>query len=840
MTGKRCAARALALVLACAAAGAEAGTTPAFSTAPMLVDGRLPAPDVVLSIDGPRQPAQFPRMVQDGFGAERAPDASMRLGWQAAGSCEALPDSGALCHGVNAPQRLDEGRRTELARLTHNIASINTGQREDSSAAPSLLAKARDYLQGAAQSPRSGCRKSFVLLATPYPDEATTPDAEQYPAAPSIRRIDTAASDATRQLSAAVDTLLAQSQSLPTQTIASLTAASTPASAAGSAVLFASRYDAARWSSEVAVRLVDGNGTGPAPWGRRIDNDLPHTSASLLDQREPSTRVIFTSAGSDNGKLSATPFRWAQLAPWQKAALDNGDSLGPQRLDYLRGERAGEQSHGGSFRDRDSRQGDSVNSGLWHLPGRPQSASESARAPMLFLGSNGGMLHAFSADTGAELFAYVPQGAYAGLASLTRPSYRHQYLVDGSPWTADMAGESGRSRTLLAGFMGAGGRGYFVLDVTDPIDGQDEGAAAPRVVVLDTSAGDDPDIGLITATPVRETTGTWQIARLNNGRWALIIGNGYASGRQQAVLLVQFLDGPRELLKLPAGAAGNNGLSAARLADLDGDQTPDIAYAGDLQGRLWKFDLASRDPGQWTVALGGKALLTARDSNGKAQPITAAPLVVPHPAGGRMVVFGTGRLLDDADRGDDATQSVYGILDTDDNGLAPADRSSLVQQAIASKPVGTTSGRTLWTSSDNPAPTKAQAASRGWFLDLPVTGERIVANPQRFEGKLIDVLSIAPSAAFRQATLPESCEPPATRLFRTTLNALDGTRPRSQLYGEPGASLNASRIELGSAPTAPVKSVGLERNLTFDGTLPPATRRRLDFVARRAGWRQLQ
>ena len=832
----------LALTLASAAARTEPAAPPAFSTAPMLVDGRLPVPNVVLAIDGGQHAAQLSEAIRSGFAADHAADQSMRLAWQVARQCEALPDSSALCRGNNALQPLDDTRRSELASLSASLAASGLQQHSGSSAT-SLLNEARSHLRRAAHDAepnpsRLGCRKGHVLLATPFQDPATQPEdlaasgADGPP--PSLWRIDTRTDDVAPRLGAAVDTLLAESHSLPTQTIASLAAGYSMTGTAPDA-LFASRYDAARWSGEVVAQAI--GATGSPLWGMRDDTALPHTSASLLDKRDPATRTILTSVGTGDA-LAGAAFRWEQLAPWQQAALNAGDTLGAERLNYLRGDRAGEQSSGGSFRNRTSRQGDSVNSSLWYLPGTAGTPAP-PRDPLLFLGTNGGMLHAFSAHTGAEEFAYVPQGAYAGLAVLTGASYQHRYLVDGSPWTAEVTEESGRNKTLLAGFMGAGGRGYFVLDVTSPIGSEADTAAAARMVVLDTTAGEDPDIGHITAAPVREATGTRQIARLNNGRWALVIGNGWGSERGQAALLIQFLDGPRELIKLPAGEAGSNGLSAARLVDLDGDQAPDVAYAGDLQGHLWKFDLASSEPTQWKVASDGKALLLARDATGRAQPITAAPLTVPHPAGGRMVVLGTGRLLSDGDRGDDAVQSIYGILDADDSGLAPAGRSSLVQQVMAPEPVGTVSGRRLWTSSDNPAPPKGDATSRGWYVDLPAAGERVVANPLRFDGKLVDVLSMAPSAAFRQATLPESCDPPDTQHFRTTLNALDGARPKSQLYGEPAATLNASRIELGSAPTLQIKHATQERSIGFDGTEGPV-RSRLDFVARRAGWRQLQ
>src|SRR6218665_2708736 len=45
------------------------------------------------------------------------------------------------------------------------------------------------------------------------------------------------------------------------------------------------------------------------------------------------------------------------------------------------------------------------------------------------------------------------------------------------------------------------------------------------------------------------------------------------------------------------------GLSMPRWEDIDGNGTADVAYAGDLKGNLWKFDLQSDRPNEWQVAL---------------------------------------------------------------------------------------------------------------------------------------------------------------------------------------------------------------------------------------------
>src|SRR3990167_1405817 len=155
---------------------------------------------------------------------------------------------------------------------------------------------------------------------------------------------------------------------------------------------------------------------------------------------------------------------------------------------------------------------------------------------------------------------------------------------------------------------------------------------------------EDKDIGFITAKPVKDVNDAMrstQITRLNNNRWAVVMGNGYNSTNQRPVLLVQYLDGGKELLRLPVttdaagtGKAADNGLSAPSLVDINGDGRPDVVYAGDNLGNMWKFDLTSHSPANWKVAFGGSPLFTASGPaalNGttrpKIPPITTPPTV---------------------------------------------------------------------------------------------------------------------------------------------------------------------------------------------------------------------
>lgn len=606
-----------------------------------------------------------------------------------------------------------------------------------------------------------------------------------------------------------------------------------------------------------------------------------NTADRLDDLASHTSRVILSWNDASQGGV---PFRWDNLSPAQKLALqkatngtDQGTTAGQDRLNYIRGERSKEGTEPNNYpastpyRQRQSRQGDIVNSEVWYT-GIPASnyafkgysdftKEYKERAPMIYVGGNDGMLHGFSATDGSEKIAYVPQGVIPSLTRLTDPTYnqQHRYFVDGSPMTGDIDISTDPAkpqwRTMLVGTLGAGGRGYFVLDVTNPANFSE--AQAASLVVLDRTRSaevsppdctlssltdeqktactatvtEDRDIGHITATPVRNSANilrATQITMLNNNRWAVVLGNGYNSANQRPVLLVQYLDGNKELLRIPvtddapgSGKADDNGLSAPRLVDLNGDDRPDIAYAGDNQGNLWKFDLTSYDANDWGVAFNGAPLFTAQrpavyGSSGTElpQPITVAPTVRANDrkkcevdtatneckantttaVGGMMVAFGTGRNVAKNDPNNTNVQTLYSVLDNtryryraETNGVpkrleihpgkectsaeveartcvpvpAPAALGAGVSNAKLLKQTTTeVSGSQQATLGQDPLKATNWGSHNGWYLDLPSTGERLLKPMDFYDGSnILTVYSQVPAKGSNvfDASI-ESCE----------------------------------------------------------------------------------
>ncbi|MEI6069001.1 MAG: PilC/PilY family type IV pilus protein [Methylococcaceae bacterium] len=384
--------------------------------------------------------------------------------------------------------------------------------------------------------------------------------------------------------------------------------------------------------------------------------------------------------------------------------------------------------------------------------------SNASRRKMIYVGANDGMLHGFDAgssgaDAGKEILAYVPNAVYSGLNALSSPGYTHQYLVDGSPRVAD-AYFGGVWHTLLVGTTGAGGHSVFGLDVSDPsnfdgskvlweISDADSPVTSDRTTDTTAIRGFGNNLGYTLPQP--------SIVKMQDGSWAAIVANGYASNNNLAVLyIINVQTGQliRALDTQAGGAATPNGLSTPIAVDTNNDKMTDVIYAGDLLGNLWEFDVSSTTSGNWNIANTGAPLFVAcsdaNNCNTTRQSITAKPqvgAVGSSQTSGVMVYFGTGKYFEDVDNNvtNAQTQTFYGIWDNN----AVVSRSNLQQQSIIAE---VTSGSfNLRATSDN---TVNYATKKGWYMDLlppsatASIGERVVSAPLLRNGQIIFVTLI--------------------------------------------------------------------------------------------------
>lgn len=536
--------------------------------------------------------------------------------------------------------------------------------------------------------------------------------------------------------------------------------------------VFQGRFSSADWAGQLLAFPVGGSGE---------PGDTPDWDAAqkLNGQHWSTGRQILTYKPSAGLGSRGVPFRWpANPAAPAAGEIDAGmvtalnkngagtvDNFGAQRLEFLRGNSDREARNCAAcsapvFRNRAvSVLGDIVNSAPVYVGGptgeyrdtmestrySSYASGRSALTPVIYVGANDGMLHAFDASSGNELFAYVPWAVRNRLSALTTNPYVHLFTVDGSPSVGDVHVGGGWKTMLVAG-MNAGAPGLYALDISNPSNFTE--AKASQVVRWEIGS-EDADVGHIFGKPI--------LAKMRDGRWRAIVGNGYNSSNGRAVLLLVDLEtGAVSRIDTKAGTtAAPNGLSAVTVVSTNDNGVADVIYAGDLAGNLWKFDVGDTSPTAWKVAYGTVAAPKPLFASASGQAITARPDVTRHPKGGFMVTVGSGRYVDVNDNAAGSTQAMYGIWD---NGSEVA-LSDLQVQTVA-RTATATNGKTyrlsthavgkpadtLLTGDDAITLSAYYAGKKGWRLALPTSGERVVTEATVRNGRLV-ISTLIPSTA---------------------------------------------------------------------------------------------
>ena len=311
---------------------------------------------------------------------------------------------------------------------------------------------------------------------------------------------------------------------------------------------------------------------------------------------------------------------------------------------------------------------------------------------MVFVGSNEGFLHGFNANPdpvkngGREIFAFAPFASLSELGRSSKPDFQARFMMDG-PLIERDAFWGNRWHNVVVATTGAGPKAVFALDVTQTdFNGLDQAVLWELSDVNQSVKANADAIGHVLQEP--------EVGVLADGRWVVVIGNGYESRSKRAQLLVVELQTGQVIARLDTGVGSDsqpNGLGGVALVR-DGNQVITGAFAGDLRGNVWKFDLASSRPSDWKVSYGKKPMFTAHDG----RAITAAPVLVTHPLGGVMVLVGTGKLFEVGDNEVPANydqdsgpfDSLYGLWDTagPDAGEDPAGRFGQPQPGLDAGP----------------------------------------------------------------------------------------------------------------------------------------------------------
>lgn len=496
--------------------------------------------------------------------------------------------------------------------------------------------------------------------------------------------------------------------------------------------IYQGMYNTDGWTGDVVQKSID---PGSGAILSSADDPDRWSAAAQLDGTPYDERVIITYDGSSG------------------IAFTSGNAgtigLSSDMINYLRGDPSNNEANGGTYRVRGSKLGDIVHSAPTLYDGT------------VYIGANDGMLHAFDAGSGEELFAYVPKilldkGTLPALAST---DYSHQFYVDNTPHIRDTG-----SQTLLVGGLRKGGKGYFCLDVSAFSDPPAESDAA-GVAQWEYSPAADDDLGYSYSEAY--------IVETEAEGWVVIFGNGYGSTNGEAVLYVLDAFNGTVLKKFHTQATGCNGLSNPAVVDTDADGLTDSVYAGDLQGNLWKFDLRGGSMSDWGFAYADgttpKPLIHVQNAAG-GQPITVQPDLIHMDCApdqdGFLVVFGTGQHIGTTDFDDTSVQTFYGVWDWQaswpeteqagkylgdftatasapslSNAPSSADSLTLLEQTA------TDSGSDWRTFSDNAisyfdAPDgdgDSLTDHAGWFFNLKDTRARVIRDPDIRAGTGEDV-----------------------------------------------------------------------------------------------------
>jgi type IV pilus assembly protein PilY1 len=671
--------------------------------------------------------------------------------------------------------------------------------------------------------------------------------------------------------------------------------------------IYQAQFDPADWSGDLVAYPVSVSASNVvtigipenSPWRNAANKGVG--AAGKLDDLAGKgvvggidARKIYVGYNSALGTFGTTEFKWGSLntvtsdllsaPPHAASGPMSAASAGETRVDYLRGDRTNESN--GTYRRRGTRLGDIVNSGVaFSAAPVAQRYADSAyttfyndhknRTKALFVGANDGMMHAFNADTGAELFAYIPSWLAPKLASLTSLTYAHQAYADGSPTVAEAKIDSVWKTVLVSG-TGGGGQGVFALDVSNP-DAFDNDK-----VLWEFSDRDDTDMGNVIGHP--------KILKLNLGAgtttpnykyfavFASGVNNYAADGRSTACVTPAdgYCGAPALFMldlskakttawqlgsnyykvRFPVTSAIASGMTEFAVR-LGAAEELTYVYAGDLQGNVWKLDFTATEAADWSLAnlsyfMSGSTpipMFVAQDASNNRQPITMEPALVFGSNRAIIVSFGTGRYLEVADNGAPfRAQSVYAILDNGTKTIDPAQTlAAIAGRASLAEPT------TVSAASVDFAPFtwgRTGTTKAGWYFDffgsgsvdanvdgdytdtgdVRGTGERQISGMGVLAGKLI-FGTVIPAM--------NSCDSGQGNLFVVDLAGGDSTILTSTvgILGEPflaqvGASTltgsdttgrrrETTRYQIilqGSAGLAAPPSMGMDVN-TFPGRL---------------------
>ena len=658
--------------------------------------------------------------------------------------------------------------------------------------------------------------------------------------------------------------------------------------------IYQGAFDTSDWSGDVLSVPLSLTGTSTIS----LETNPNWSAATVLASRSAASRNIVIGREGTAPNPTASSFLWASLSSAMQSNLNKltstsaEDTLGADRVSYLRGDRSKE---GAPFRTRSKLLGDVVNSGIV-FSGTPSTnitpytaaystfvSDNSSRTPAIFVGANDGMLHAFNAGTGAELFGYIPSWMGPKLAALSDTSYNanHQAYVDATPVVAEAqvgsAGTSADWKTVLVSGTGAGGPGVFALDVTNP------SAFSASKVMWEFTKADDADMGFVIGRPRILKLRTSAKATLPaTYRWFALVASGVnnyvpypnAAGAFSATgnpaLFLLALDKPAGAAWTSTGSTANyfkltlptdttlNAANASGLVNFEATfglvRELSQVYMGDLHGKIWRLDFSEKGSANWTfdelsyykTGTTAYPLYIAKTAAGVIQPITMPPAVI---AAGTLdgliqtyVAIGTGKYLETADKTSVSQNSVYvvyedGTATSLTGGAVIPGRGRLQAGSVNTSTFAITVPAFKW---GRPLTDTDLTKRAGWYADYAFSGEKSIS-AIGVSGDFLVFGTVIPLAAGTTGSCAATGG--GGNVYEVNVDTGVGSYRRitTGIFGEQLSfdTVSATTYTISTSTGRRIKTVrDTKIDVKSDGlTLAPTTQR--DFVAGRLSWRQI-
>jgi type IV pilus assembly protein PilY1 len=651
-------------------------------------------------------------------------------------------------------------------------------------------------------------------------------------------------------------------------------------------------FDSSNWTGNLFSRPVNSDGTfGDVEWDLSCKLTGGFCEATQSDVNKQANRRVFT-MNTNNG--NRVRFRDTVGGNVRNRFNNSSEELrtrlnvsSEDLINYLLGDQSNEIQNNGVLRNRRSVLADIIHSSpviqrgpsatyvdsKWPLNSpeylaQPYDSNDGIgsyeqykidnqnRRNIVYIGSNSGMLHAVNLGNGSERWAYIPSKALENLHRLPDTSFEKWSYVDNTAVIGDAFYNSQWNTVLISG-MRYGGQAFFALDVTDT-------DATRPTVMWEFTDEDDEDMGF--------SYGKATIAKIASiGKWVALIPNGYNNSQKDyptlpdtdpknrlgdgsAVLYVVDISNGDLIAKLDTnvGTPGTpNGMAPAvavvsNYVSVDSEVGADMAYAGDLYGNLWRFDLTSSNPNDWTRSSSIHKVVEAQGE--KHQPITVQPRVIPfkdiNPTQERdtMVFFATGKYIEIPDRSLNlpAPQFVVGLVD----GLTRTDTIRINQNVLKEQTMYIPPDSNVRKFGPKVQVNYGLSDTRGWKLQLTEPGER-VANPiARFGEEFLLVTTTLPAG-------DDACDPGGIS-WLLAMDPMTGHKPEfgdlfqslTDINGNPlttiqtGSGIRIDDLILGSPPIVENLGGG-NSNIIVEGADTTTVINLKKFTWRRRGWENL-